>query len=175
MPFSFFVAQTDDTYLLGIRTEDISLSGNQLTGFIRDFFSRFFALESVDFSNNQLTGTIPKTWFVLPRIKRIHLEANTLDGTMPPNFGNAPKLETLSLQKNTLSGTVPKIGASRLQDLRELQLFDNQLSGSIPVSVCNLVAEAALAELSADCGGVSPQIDCPCCTVCFDGSPMNLT
>lgn len=145
-----------------------------MIGPIRDFFSRFFALESVDFSNNQLTGTIPSTWFALPRIKSIRLEGNSLEGTLPQNFDNAPLLEILLLQKNTLSGTVPTIGVSRLQDLRELQLFDNQLSGSIPESVCTLVADAALSQLSADCGGSNPQIDCPCCTVCFeDGSSTN--
>mmetsp|Transcript_5198 Transcript_5198/g.12416 ORF Transcript_5198/g.12416 Transcript_5198/m.12416 type:complete len:165 (-) Transcript_5198:2366-2860(-) len=149
---------------------DVSLGRNQFAGTIRDSFSRFFALESVDFSNNQLTGAIPSRLFALPNIKSIRLESNSFDGTIPQNVGNAARLEVLSLQENTISGTVPPIGASQFQKLSELQLFDNQLSGSIPESLCHLVAEAALEELSADCGGVAPRIDCPCCTVCFDAS-----
>lgn len=151
-------------------TVDVSLARNQLTGSIRDTFSRFFALESFDSGNNQLTGSIPSRLFVLPRIRIIRLENNSFDGTIPQNFGSGPNLEALFLQENDLSGTVPGVGASRLQSLAKLQLFDNQLTGSIPESLCNLVAEAALDELSADCGGVTPRIDCPCCTVCFDAS-----
>ena len=152
---------------------DVSFARNQFTGTIRDTFSRFSALESLDFANNQFTGAIPSRLFDLPKIKSIRLESNFFDGTIPQNFGNALRLEALSLQENTLSGTVPTVGASQLQSLGELQLFDNQLSGSIPESLCHLVAEAALQELSADCGGVVPMIDCPCCTVCFDASLTN--
>lgn len=141
-----------------------------MTGIVRDTFSRFSALESIDFSNNRLTGAIPTRLFNLPNIKTIHLATNAFDGTIPQNLGNAPELRALLLQQNALSGTVPAIGESRLQSLQQMKLFDNQLSGSLPDSICKLVAQASLTELSSDCGGMVPKIDCPCCTECFAGS-----
>lgn len=162
-----------ETNLLCLCIVDVSLASNRFSGTVRDSFSRFFALESIDFANNQLIGAIPSRLFALPRVRRIRLENNSFDGTIPQNFGNAPNLEVLTLQENALSGTVPVVGTSRLQSLGELQLFDNLFSGSVPESVCHLVAEAALKELSADCGGAVPRIDCPCCTLCFDASAAN--
>ena len=141
-----------------------------MTGSVRDTFSRFSALETIDLSNNRLTGAIPTRLFNLPNIKTIRLDTNTFDGTIPQNLGNAPKLELLLLQQNALSGSIPAIGSSSLQTLQQLKLFDNQLTGSLPESVCQLVSQATLRELSSDCGGIVPKIDCPCCTECFDNS-----
>lgn len=98
------------------------------------------------------------------------MDENNLDGTIPENYGDATMLESLSLHSNSLTGSVPSIGGSSLQTLEELLLYNNDLSGSIPESICLLRQdEGILTELSADCGGDVPKIECVCCTSCFEG------
>lgn len=158
----------------------LHLGGNTLEGTIRDTFTRFTNLRSIDLSMNQFTGSIPTQLFDLPSLVEISLNGNSLDGRLPDNIGNAEELRSLLLQGNTLSGTVPDIVAGQLTNLSVLQLQDNQLVGSMAVSMCSLREEGAgvLSTLWTDCGdGASPRLECDvpeCCTRCFpDGFTGN--
>jgi Leucine rich repeat len=157
--------------------EGLDLSNNQLVGTVRDIFSTFADLQTLDLSLNGITGSIPSGIFDLATVRSIALNGNGFDGTIPGNFGNAVALESLLLHDNTLTGPVPDIQqgplALPLASLEELQLQNNQLTGSMAQSVCNLREEGTgvLESLSADCGeAANPMIECEvpaCCTLCF--------
>ena len=55
-----------------------------------------------------------------------------LDGTLPPETALLSKLRTVLLPGNLLRGPIPSALAARLTDLRLLNVFGNDLSGTIP-------------------------------------------
>ena len=61
---------------------------------------------------------------------------NNLVGTLPAALGNLDQMEQLSLCGNQLSGSIPDLG--RLSELQLLRLWNNQLSGEIPASLSKL-------------------------------------
>jgi Leucine rich repeat len=65
-------------------------------------------VKEVDLSNNGLNGPIHDAWTLLSNCSSILLDSNSLTGTIPGEvFGNMPSLEYLYLKNNQLSGTVP--------------------------------------------------------------------
>ena len=79
---------------------------------------------------------------------------------------NVLDLQVIDLYANQLSGTIPtELG--RLKKLQYLDLHDNNLVGRVPQEVCNL----KIKEFITDCLGPKPEVDCPCCTVCCHGLP----
>jgi len=74
-------------------------------------------------------------------------------------------LSSLSLQSNFFSGTVP-IELGNLEGLSSLGLYYNNLTGSVPTTICQL-QNYGLYSLVADCGGSEPEISCSCCTECY--------
>lgn len=130
-------------------------------------------LDFVDVANNFFSGTIPQSVFEAPEIRLIYFSNNTLTGTIPSDFSRPTLLRDLYLDGNGLTGTVPAIATGELQDLNELLLHFNFLSGSMPASICDLVGNGGdLENLFADCGGANPEIECQfnvCCTRCFEG------
>jgi Leucine rich repeat len=155
----------------------LNVSNNQLVGTVRDIFSTYANLQTLDLSLNGITGSIPSGIFDLATVRSIALNGNSFDGTIPENFGNAIALESLLLPGNTLTGPVPDIQQGQLAfplvSLEELQLQNNQLTGSMAQSVCNFRGEGTgvLESLSGDCGeAANPKIECKvpaCCTLCF--------
>lgn len=82
---------------------------------------------------------------------------------------NPPDLVDLFLDNNMLMGMVPEILPNQLQELNELTLQANELTGEMPDSICAL-RDSSLESLFADCAGDPPEIICPvptCCTACF--------
>ena len=155
-------------------TVTLDLGGNNLSGTIRDVFSRFSSLEMLDVSANDFSGSIPESLFELPNIRTLHFFNNRLDGTIPMMYGNAQRLESLLLFGNMLTGTVPDIEPGELPSLNEFLMHQNRLVGSMPPSVCELRVPTLgqLNELWADCSEAAmPMImrcDQPlCCTMCF--------
>lgn len=142
-------------------------------GTIPDIFSTMTSLETVDISLGGIGGTIPTSIFTgSPNMREIYLNNNELIGTLPPEFATPPDLQDLFLNNNFLTGTVPEIGGLQLQlgKLNEFLLQFNQLTGSMPASVCSLRTNAVLDDLFADCQGDPPEIECDfptCCNQCF--------
>ena len=151
----------------------ITIAGNQLSGTIRDTFTNFMDLETIDFSDNQFTGAIPSRLFNLPNLKTVAFHDNDLDGRIPENIGSATALEILSLSGNSLTGPVPSINPGELVNLQEFLVHENQLTGSMAQSICELrvTGFGVLDTLWADCSsGADPRILCDtpeCCTTCF--------
>jgi hypothetical protein len=156
---------------------DLRVNSNQFTGQIRDGFTQWSRLDFADFSDNVFTGTLPSSIFDIQTIRILYFQDNRIDGTIPPNFGNSPLLRDLYLQSNVLSGTVPGIEPAKLLSLTEFLLEDNQLTGSMPASVCQLrlIGSGSLDDLWVDCGSTAnPRIQCDipaCCTLCLPLDP----
>lgn len=75
------------------------------------------------------------------------------------------------LYDNMLTGTVP-IELGNLFKLQTLELEENLLTGVMPQDIClNRVPLGLLATLEADCGGNPPEISCDCCTCCENCLP----
>ena len=58
-----------------------------------------------------------------------------MSGTIPQSFFNMPKLQSLNLYDNQLRGSIPPITSSELSDVKsliDLYLDSNSLSGTIP-------------------------------------------
>jgi len=151
--------------------ETLRLDNNFWVGTIPDVFQYFENLEFFDISNNLLTGSIPTTLFSIPAIRLVYMSNCSLSGAIPEEYANPPLLRDLWLDGNGITGTVPSISSGKLENLNELLLHDNFVSGSMPESICDLRFEDFLDDLWSDCGGLNPKIACDfpnCCNRCFE-------
>ena len=105
-----------------------------------------------------LDGTIPADLGQLDRLTILNLHSNELSGSIPAEIGDLTNLEQLLLHNNSLSGDFPDLGRlsrlkriwfsgannrigegdgiptwlNRLTNLEELNLWGNEMGGSIP-------------------------------------------
>lgn len=108
----------------------IVLTGNKISGSIWDTSTHCF-LFNLDLSHNQMSGSLP-TNFMAHNIngENINLAYNNFEGTIPgETLSNLQYLTALVLNDNKFSGVVPDL--SKAVELRELNLGNNQLSGSL--------------------------------------------
>ena len=96
-------------------------------------------------AENSLTGPIPWSTFPLnSQLVEWNVEENVLGGSFPSNIGSLfPSLESLNLRNNQISGTLP-ISLFEMNKTRELILQGNALIGTIPMSISNMVSLTAL-------------------------------
>ena len=150
--------------------ELFSVSSNNFTGTLVDAFGGFDMLDTLDLGQNKFSGTVPATIFSVPSLRLLYLSSNKLTGNIPANFGNASKLRDLYLNDNQLEGQIPPILAGQLQNLTELLVQSNALTGTMPVSVCTLTEDGSgvLEDLWSDCQLVdgAAEVSCSCCTQC---------
>jgi hypothetical protein len=150
--------------------ENLDVSHNQFTGTVRDAFGMFKRLDFLDLGQNAFTGSIPSSLFDIPTIRLVYLSDNRFDEFIPSNLGDAENIRDLYLGGNRLEGQVPSILPGQLPNLNEFLVFDNNLTGEMPASICALRTPAGnLEDLWADCAsdmGGDPQITCSCCTQC---------
>ena len=145
------------------------VNDNNFVGTIRDAFDAFLKLEFVDFSKNSFTGTLPESLFDVPTIEIAYFYENALTGPIPSNYANSAALRDLYINDNMLSGQVPAITPDQLPVFTELRIENNDISGTMPASICALRGpdnSTDLVTLIADCGGTPPEIECSCCTEC---------
>ncbi|CAA7398246.1 unnamed protein product [Spirodela intermedia] len=148
-------------WIFELGLQQISLSGNKLTGSLQIPNPVSHALQAPDSSNitfsdglpvgiasirslrllnlsrNSFSGPIPASIGDLAAVEILDLSENRYNGSIPPEIGGAVALRELRLQKNSLSGRIP----SQIENctfLSVLILSMNQLSGSIPPNLANL-------------------------------------
>jgi hypothetical protein len=120
---------------------EISCYGNTITGPIPDAIGDISGLEVLELDSNLMTGNLPSSLFDLTALTKVRLEANEFTGTVPSTIG-------------------------QLSNLKDFRVESNMLTGEINPAVC----EFNLDRLSSDCAGDPPEIECSCCTQCFDGT-----
>lgn len=83
-----------------------------------------------------IEGAMPEVVGKLKSLKKLHLGCHRMSA-LSSNFTNLEKLESLNLEFNRFGGeTLDTI--FRLRNLREIDFYQNNLSGKIPSSISNL-------------------------------------
>jgi hypothetical protein len=116
-----------------------------------------------------LTGELPYTLGDAPKLTVIDLNSNMLTGSISV-LAKVREAYFVQLHNNKFTGAIaPAIGL--LGNLQVLTLHKNDLTGVMPIMVCNRLASygGAIDHLWADCEGAVPKISCSCCTKCFQG------
>ncbi|KAI3962675.1 hypothetical protein MKW92_006104 [Papaver armeniacum] len=90
-------------------------------------------LEELDVSQNSLTGTIPSCLFKLKYLRKINVGENKLHGlvSLPPQG-----IQEFDLSNNKFSGEISLELGKRLSQATTIDLGGNELSGSIPFTLC---------------------------------------
>ncbi|XP_009390130.2 probable LRR receptor-like serine/threonine-protein kinase At3g47570 [Musa acuminata AAA Group] len=147
----------------------LDLSNNSLAGAIPPEIGNLVHLGYLDLHINHLNGTIPSEIGNLVNLTALFLGGNQLSGTIPISLGHLQSLKTLILTSNklearnaaewsfldaltnctrfavlgiaynNLGGMLPKSIANLSTTLIWLNLFDNQIYGSIPAEIGNLI------------------------------------
>ncbi|KAK6120459.1 hypothetical protein DH2020_045796 [Rehmannia glutinosa] len=147
--------------------KQLILDTNQLTGEIPFGIYNISTLETFAVFTNQLQGNIPfDIGSTLPKLRNLGLGDNNFSGVLPVSLSNASSLRFVGLFANSFTGPMPK-NLDRLLDLRFLSIwstnieddisfissltnctrltvvdiFDNMLTGSLPVTIANLTTQ----------------------------------
>ncbi|KAL6321250.1 hypothetical protein AAG906_016284 [Vitis piasezkii] len=134
-----------------------SAEKNQLSGPLPSWLGKWNGIDSfcfqigncsmlnhISLSNNLLSGSIPKELCNAESLMEIDLDSNFLSGGIDDTFLKCKNLTQLVLVNNQIVGSIPEY-LSELP-LMVLDLDSNNFTGSIPVSLWNLVS---LMEFSA--------------------------
>ncbi|KAG9135551.1 hypothetical protein Leryth_026326 [Lithospermum erythrorhizon] len=113
------------------------LSGNKFSGSLPKSFSRLDQLQLLDLSDNNLAGGNDKFPVFCPSLQWIDISLNNFSGELPI-FSFPPTTRVLSLGQNNFQGRLPINLATKLLQLQQLDLHDNNLTGEIPASISNL-------------------------------------
>ncbi len=125
------------------RLIDLDLSNNELTGEIPGELGDLYFLRVLNLRTNRLTGPIPDDLGRLRNLKVLNLHSNSLSGGIP-DLSGMTSLEELYLPNNAdydvdgdkvegtgLTGGIPA-WLNGMTNMRELWLWGNSLSGSVP-------------------------------------------
>lgn len=155
--------------------EVLHLAEADLSGSIPNSYGKLTKLEKLYLGRNKLYGTIPFDMISLTSLEKLQLNDNKLQGTIPNYFGSYTLMKTLHMHGNIFTGTV-NTRFGNLLSLESFKVEGNSLVGTMPTEVCNLfsVADPQLTELTADCSGTIPELECACCTFCAFTPPRRL-
>lgn len=104
--------------------KDFTIRSTSISGPIPNFPLKLRRLKTIQLSSNKLSGPLPLSLPHLPKLIAIFFDNNKLTGPIPPSYS---KFSGLELFNNQLSGTLPKSFSS--SKLFNLQLADNKLEG----------------------------------------------
>ncbi|CAN1139564.1 Probable LRR receptor-like serine/threonine-protein kinase At3g47570 [Linum perenne] len=141
---------------------------NQLSGIIPRSLYNLSSLTTMTLVYNQFEGSIPyDIGLTLPNLQAYANTKNRMSGPIPPSFCNATQLEELNMNRNSFYGTFPTcfaslsklvrfdVGATNIgtgstgdfdfitgftncTQLQGIGVSENNLGGSLPISIGNL-------------------------------------
>ncbi|GKV33171.1 hypothetical protein SLEP1_g41706 [Rubroshorea leprosula] len=105
----------------------LSLSSNKLLGRVPSWLFSLPSLSSLDLQNNSLTGPIDHVEMPNLILQNVNLSNNEISGSIPSFFFDLVHLTTVNLSSNNLTGTITPHMLSKLVDLEDLDLSNNNL------------------------------------------------
>ncbi|XP_077229904.1 receptor kinase-like protein Xa21 [Tasmannia lanceolata] len=143
--------------------EQLLVGGNQFTGPIPVSLANASGLTLIDFGNNNFSGSLPMNLGSLQDLNILSFESNQLGSKGKSNdlifltsLTNCSSLQQLLLDINYISGVLPNSIANLSSQLINLRLGRNQIFGSIPLGIENLVNLTALGMEENSLTGIIP-------------------
>eukprot|EP00588_Corethron_pennatum_P013584 CAMPEP_0194266224 /NCGR_PEP_ID=MMETSP0169-20130528/1196_1 /TAXON_ID=218684 /ORGANISM="Corethron pennatum, Strain L29A3" /LENGTH=653 /DNA_ID=CAMNT_0039006857 /DNA_START=286 /DNA_END=2247 /DNA_ORIENTATION=- len=146
------------------KLRSIDLDDNKITGTIPEI-GACRSLKVLDLDNNQLTGSLPDSLYTIGGMTSIDVDTNSLTGVLNPKIGDLINLEYLAINGNAFTGQIPQELQS-LQQLKIAYLDNNEFTGAVAPEICELTTEFDLVEITTDCSGDAPKVQCSCCLNC---------
>ena len=138
------------------------IGGNEFSGRIPDSFSNASQLQMLDLALNSFVGQVPTSFRNLPNLWWLGLAMNNL-GNYSKNsldfiasLTNCSKMIRLDFSFNSFGGVLPNSVANLSTKISKLYLRNNQIAGSIPAVIENLVNLIALRASNNLFTGVIP-------------------
>ncbi|KDP38864.1 hypothetical protein JCGZ_05021 [Jatropha curcas] len=110
---------------------------NYLNGTIPPSLGNLTSLEILGAAGNFLFGTIPDTLGQLKHLSIFDISTNKLAGVIPPAIYNISTITYFSVSENQFHGSIPSNIGLLLPQLQFIQIWGNNFSGSLPVSLSN--------------------------------------
>ncbi|XP_072952094.1 receptor-like protein EIX2 [Typha angustifolia] len=108
----------------------LTMSNSGIADRLPDWFWNVISLvKYLDLSLNQISGVLPSTLEFLSAALEINLNSNQFHGGVPQL---PTSLQVLDLSNNSITSTIPLSMCNQVQSLRILDLSHNHLSGQLP-------------------------------------------
>ncbi|XP_050154933.1 putative receptor-like protein kinase At3g47110 isoform X1 [Malus sylvestris] len=138
---------------------------NQFTGPVPASISNASNLSKFDIAFNKFTGKVPSlarlsnlSWFELDENNLGNNEEGDLD--FISSLVNCTNLEVLSIGFNNFGGVMPESVSNLSTKLRQIYFYENQIRGSIPIGVGNLINLERLSFYANLLAGTIPSSIC---------------
>ena len=119
----------------------LNVSTNKLIGSIPQSLAQAVELEVLDVSNNALNGTLGTMISGLTKLSVLYANNNKLTGNL---YGLVPSSSSLDVTNGTL-------GTTHYQVLSQVDISNNQISGSIPVALFQMLPNLTALNLMKNC------------------------
>ncbi|KAJ7961769.1 putative Receptor-kinase [Quillaja saponaria] len=125
---------------------ELALAGNRFYGTIPSSLSNISMLQVLDMPENNFTGQVPISLGNLQDLRWLGLRGNNLGNNLAGDLGfltflaNCSKLERLDFAVNDFGGVLPNSIANLSSQLNVLAIHSNQISGTIPEGIGNLIS-----------------------------------
>ncbi|KAJ0970055.1 hypothetical protein J5N97_022932 [Dioscorea zingiberensis] len=127
--FPAWLQKLENVYVLDLSNTSIS------DALLHWFWNFSLNISYVDLSNNEIKGKLPPSLEHLKYLDIIDLSVNCFEGKLPQFFPST--LSLLELSNNLFSGSFPMNIGETIPNLRILSLSLNNLTGSLPKSLCH--------------------------------------
>ncbi|RWR78427.1 putative inactive receptor kinase [Cinnamomum micranthum f. kanehirae] len=117
--------------------QNLTLSGNFLTGRVVPTIGAIASLQHLDLSGNQFYGPIPGRIMDLWGLGYLNLSSNKFTGRFPVGIRNLQQLRVLDLHSNSLSGDIGAL-LSELRNVEYVDVSSNLFNGGIRLDSQNL-------------------------------------
>lgn len=117
-----------------VSLQTLILSITNFSGALPNSIGNLRQLSRLDISRCQFNGTLPDSMSNLTELTYLDLSSNHFTGPIPP-FGMAKKLTHIDLSDNKLQGRISSAHFKGLDMLVRIDLQNNILNGSIPMSL----------------------------------------
>ena len=138
--------------------DTILIQHNEFTGSLPPSLVELKQLSTFIAHKNGFHGQIPDGLGNASTLTSLVLAGNQLVGSIPTSLGDSKSLKTLVLRANKLSGTIPYNGFASNQNLRVLDLAQNNLNGVVPPFPANHSIEQLLLSSNALTGTISKEL-----------------